>query len=170
MNYASIKPLDIADGDGVRVSLFVSGCPHRCTGCFNQETWDEKYGKPFTLETIEYILSLLSKTYVSGLTLLGGEPFTVPHQKALLPLIERVKKQYPQKTIWGYTGYLWQDLQPKGRAFCKATQNILKHLAVLVDGPFMIDKKEVGLKFRGSSNQRLIDVQQTLKIGRIVTL
>ncbi|MBQ7501185.1 anaerobic ribonucleoside-triphosphate reductase activating protein [bacterium] len=169
MNYASIKPLDIANGSGVRVSLFVSGCPHRCQGCFNKEAWEESFGQPFTEQTQEHILKLLGKNYISGLTLLGGEPLTPDHQKALWPLIVKVRERFPEKSLWAFTGYVWPDLQPGGRAYCpEVTPKLLSALQVLVDGPFVEKLKDIMLKFRGSSNQRLIDVQKTLQTGEIV--
>lgn len=169
MNFASIKPLDIANGPGVRVSLFVSGCPHRCPGCFNKETWEESYGQPFTEQTQEHILMLMGKSYISGLTLLGGEPLTPDHQKALWPLIVKVRERFPEKSVWTFTGYVWPDLQPGGRAYCaEVTPKLLEALQVVVDGPFVEKLKDIMLKFKGSSNQRLIDVQKTLQSGEIV--
>lgn len=163
MNYAKIVPLDVANGTGIRVSLFVSGCPHHCFNCFNQETWDESYGQPYTKDTEDEIIKLLRHPHVRGLTLLGGEPFTIEHQRILWPLIQRIKQELPQKDIWGYTGYLINDLLPAGRAYCEITTNILQHLDMLVDGPFVEAKKDLRLNFRGSSNQRLIDKKQLLE-------
>lgn len=171
MNYGEIKPLDIANGDGIRVSLFVSGCTHRCHGCFNPETWDFSYGKPFDREAEETILRLLDRSYVNGLSLLGGEPFEPVNQRALLPLIRRVRLELPGKNIWAYTGYIYEhDLLPGKRAFCEATDEILDSLSVLVDGPFLESRKDISLRFRGSDNQRLIDLPETRRTGRVVLL
>lgn len=159
MNYAVIKPHDVANGPGVRVSLFVSGCPHRCPGCFNEETWDEAYGSPYTTETEEEILNALSLSYIKGFSLLGGEPFVADHQKALLPLMKKIKETMPQKTVWAYSGYTWESLPE---------QTLLPYLDVLVDGPFIEAQKDLNLRFRGSGNQRLIDVQKSLKDGKVV--
>ena len=163
MNYAKIVPLDVANGTGIRVSLFVSGCPHHCFNCFNQETWDESYGQPYTKDTEDEIIKLLRHPHVRGLTLLGGEPFTIEHQRVLWPLIQRIKQELPQKNIWGYTGYLIEDLLPAGRAYCEVTTDILQQLDMLVDGPFVEAKKDLRLNFRGSSNQRLINKKQLLE-------
>lgn len=163
MNYAKIIPLDVANGTGIRVSLFVSGCPHHCFNCFNKETWDESYGRLYTKDTEDEIIKLLRHPHVRGLTLLGGEPFTIEHQRFLWPLIQRIKQELPQKDIWGYTGYLIEDLLPYGRAYCEVTTDILQQLDMLVDGPFVEAKKDLRLNFRGSSNQRLIDKKQLLE-------
>lgn len=163
MNYAKIIPLDVANGTGIRVSFFVSGCPHHCFNCFNQETWDESYGQPYTKDTEEKIIKFLHHPHVRGLTLLGGEPFTIEHQRILWPLLHRIKQELPQKDIWGYTGYLIEDLLPVGRVYCEVTTHILQHLDMLVDGPFVEAKKDLRLNFRGSSNQRLIDKKQLLE-------
>lgn len=163
MNYAKIIPLDVANGTGIRVSLFVSGCPHHCFNCFNQETWDESYGRLYTKDTEDEIIKLLRHPHVRGLTLLGGEPFTIEHQRLLWPLVHRIKQELPQKDIWGYTGYLIDDLLPNGRAYCEVTSDILQQLDMLVDGPFVEAKKDLRLNFRGSSNQRLIDKKQLLE-------
>lgn len=169
MNYATIKKYDVANGPGVRVSLFVSGCTHHCRNCFNPETWDFAYGEPFTSEVEEEILEALKPDYMSGLSLLGGEPMEPGNQKALLPFLKRVKERYPQKTIWCYSGYLLDEqlLQPS-RARCEETDAILSLLDVLVDGEFVEELKNISLRFRGSSNQRLIDMPKTLAQGEIV--
>ncbi|MBE7042731.1 MAG: anaerobic ribonucleoside-triphosphate reductase activating protein [Ruminococcaceae bacterium] len=159
MNYATIKSHDIANGPGVRVSLFVSGCPHHCPGCFNEETWDYQYGILYTKETEEEIITALSPTYIKGFSLLGGEPFVPEHQAVLLPLLQRIKETLPQKTIWAYSGYTWETLPDK---------QLLPYVDVLVDGPFIEAKKDLNLRFRGSGNQRLIDVQKSMKQGKIV--
>lgn len=166
MNYARIKDCDIADGEGVRVSLFVSGCTHHCVGCFNKETWDFDYGKPFTKEVEGKILKLLSKDYITGLTLLGGEPFEVCNQEALHNLLVRVKAEFPDKDVWCYTGYTFEDLlDDKGTVNTKYTKGMLSFIDVLVDGEFMLERKSLGLTFKGSDNQRIIDVKESLKKG-----
>ncbi len=160
MNYSAIKPNDIADGEGVRVSLFVSGCLRHCKGCFNSSAWSFESGKPFTEEIQNNLLGLLDRSYINGLTLLGGDPFEMQNQRALLPFLERVKMQLPQKGIWAYTGYvLDEDLIAGGQRHCEATYPMLKLIDVLVDGPFMEELKDISLKFRGSSNQRIIDLK-----------
>ena len=170
MNYANIKKLDIANGPGLRITLFVSGCTHHCPGCFNQETWDFDYGKPFTAETEETILSLLDSAYVTGLTLLGGEPFEPVNQEALLPLLRKVRERFPEKNIWCYTGYTLEKdlLHSNGRARCACTDEMLSLIDVLVDGRFVERLKNIRLQFRGSSNQRIIDVKATLETGTTV--
>ena len=169
MNYCEIKPFDIANGVGVRVSLFVAGCTHHCPGCFNPETWDFNAGKRFDKRVIEKIIKALEPDHINGLTLLGGEPFEKVNQRGLLPLIRQVKELYPQKDIWSFTGYIYdRDLIPGGRAYCEVTDEFLDSLAVLVDGPFVEVRKDISLKFRGSSNQRLIDMPATRAKGEVV--
>lgn len=169
MNYGEIKNYDIANGEGVRVTLFVSGCTHHCKGCFQPETWDFSYGKPFDETVEEEILSELEPYYISGLTLLGGEPFEPENQRALLPLLRKVRSLYPEKTIWCYTGYtLESDLLSKSRARCEYTDEMLSLLDVLVDGEFIEEQKNISLAFRGSENQRIIDVKKTLETGQVV--
>ncbi len=169
MNYATIKPRDIANGPGVRVSLFVSGCTHRCPGCFNQEAWDFSYGQPFTQEVIDRILEDLSPSFVRGLTLLGGEPFDPRNQPAIVELLRQVKAKYPEKNIWAFSGYLFDRDILSGRLGDPAvTEEYLSYLDVLVDGPFIEAQKNLTLRFRGSSNQRLIDVPKSLKSGTVV--
>lgn len=165
MNYGEIKKCDIANGEGVRVSLFVSGCTHHCKGCFNPETWDFHYGRPFTEEVREMLLESLRPEYIAGLSLLGGEPFEVENQRALLPFLKEVKKQYPEKDIWCYTGYtLEQDLlNEHGRARCECTDEMLEMIDILVDGEFVEEKKDISLVFRGSANQRIIRLPEILK-------
>lgn len=171
MNYSGIKPFSIENGEGVRVSLFVSGCRNACQGCFQPETWNFQYGQAFTEETEEEILELLRPDYVKGLTLLGGDPLEEENQAGLLPFLRKVKKQYPKKNIWAYTGYLLdQDLIPGGRKYTTCTEEMLSMIDVLVDGPFVQEKKDLTLKFRGSSNQRVIDVKETRAKGKIVLL
>lgn len=169
MNYGEIKNCDIADGIGVRVSLFVSGCTNHCEGCFQPQTWDFNYGEEFTEETEEYILSLLRPSYIDGLTLLGGEPFEPSNQQVLLPFLRQVKERYPDKTIWAYTGFTLEALRTEGtHCHCDATEEMLSYLDVLVDGKFEQSKKDITLRFRGSTNQRVIDVPATLASGEIV--
>lgn len=169
MNYATIKNCDIANGPGVRVSLFVSGCTHHCKGCFNQEAWDFHYGKPFTQETIDRILAMLAPGYIRGLTLLGGEPFEPENQGPIVELLRQVKATYPEKSVWAFSGYLFdRDILPGKLGDPAITREYLGYLDVLVDGPFVEAKKDLALRFRGSSNQRLIDVPKTLKEGKIV--
>ena len=163
MNYAEIKTCDIANGEGVRVSLFVSGCTHHCKNCFNKETWSFDYGKPFTDETEDYIIKELKPGYIDGLTLLGGEPFEPQNQRALLPFLRRVRELYPNKNIWCYTGYLFdKELLNESRARCEATDEMLSLIDVLVDGEFVQELYSITLQFKGSSNQRIIDVKKSL--------
>ncbi len=169
MNYGEIKKCDIANGIGVRVSLFVSGCTHHCKNCFNPETWDFSYGNDFTHDVEDSIIKELSPSYITGLTVLGGEPFEPANQQALLPFLKRVKKLLPNKTIWVYTGYKMDDeLLAPSRARCKYTDEMLSLIDVLVDGEFVEELKDISLRFRGSSNQRIIDVPRTLEKGEIV--
>ena len=166
MNYATIKNCDIANGPGVRVSLFVSGCTHRCPGCFNEIAWDFDYGQPFTQETIDSILAMLRPSYIRGLTLLGGEPFEPQNQGAVVELLRQVKREMPEKSIWAFSGYLFDRDILSG---CLGdTGEYLSYLDVLVDGPFVESRKNLSLRFRGSENQRLIDVQASLKSGEII--
>ena len=170
MNYAEIKNFDIANGLGIRVSLFVSGCTHRCKNCFNSIAWDFNYGKPFTKEVEDSIIEMLSKPSVSGLTLLGGEPMEPVNQEGLIGFLRRVKKEVPNKNIWCYTGYTLENDLLTGRAHTSLTEEILSYIDVLVDGKFVEELKSLMLKFRGSSNQRLINLPETLKTGEIVLL
>ncbi len=164
MNYGEIKNCDIANGEGVRVTLFVSGCTNHCEGCFQPQTWDFGYGEPFTNEVQNKIIKMLEPSYISGLTLLGGEPFEPENQRALLPFLKKVKAAYPQKNIWAFSGFTIEQLlseEPHPR--CEVTDEILSMIDVLVDGKFMIEKKNIRLKFRGSENQRILNVPETLK-------
>ena len=168
MKYGEIKNYDIANGEGVRVTLFVSGCTHHCKGCFNAETWDFNYGKPFTAEVENKLLEDLKPAYIAGLTLLGGEPFEPVNQRALLPFVRKVREMYPEKTIWCYSGYTYDtDLMEGGKVHCECTDALLSMLDVLVDGEFVEVLKDITLVFRGSSNQRIIDVQKSLKEGQV---
>lgn len=161
MNYANIKEYDIADGPGVRVSLFVSGCRHHCKGCFNEETWDFQFGNPYTKEVEDKIISLLDSAYIQGFTLLGGEPFEPENQVELVKLLKRIRETYPQKDIWCYTGFLWDvDLVEDGRAHTEVTDEMLSYIDVLVDGPFVEALKDITLVFRGSSNQRVLELNK----------
>lgn len=169
MNYAEIKSCDIANGLGVRVSLFVSGCTHHCKNCFNEMTWDFNYGEVFDESVEAKIIDALKPNHISGLTLLGGEPMEPSNQRALLPLVKKVKALYPNKDIWMYSGYIFdQELLQDSRARCEVTDELLSYIDVLVDGRFVEALKDISLKFRGSSNQRIIDVPASLKSGRVV--
>lgn len=171
MNYAEIKKADVANGIGVRVSLFVSGCTHHCRGCFNQETWDFSYGDAFTQETEHILMQALQPSYIAGLTILGGEPFEPSNQRALLPFLKKVKELYPGKSIWCYTGYLLdEELLQTSRARCEATDEMLSMIDVLVDGEFVQEKKNISLRFRGSENQRIIDLKKSMAAGEIICL
>lgn len=168
MNYGEIKKTDIANGLGVRVSLFVSGCTHHCRGCFNPETWDFHYGQEFTKATENQLFTLLEPGFIAGLTLLGGEPFEPENQRVLLPFLKKVRERYPHKTIWCYTGYLLDEqLWKDSGARCEATDEMLSLLDVLVDGEFIEAEKDISLQFRGSRNQRIIDVPESLRQGKV---
>ena len=169
MHYGAIKQFSIENGPGVRVSLFVSGCSHRCRGCFSEKTLDFEYGSPFTAETEDRILQMLEPDYIAGLTLLGGDPMEPVNQRALLPLLRRVKRE-AAKTVWVYSGYVYEDFLPDGRANCESTRAFLSLCDVLVDGPFVEAKKNLMLSFRGSENQRIIDLRETEKAGAVVEL
>ncbi len=169
MNYCALKKSDVANGPGMRITLFVSGCTNHCPGCFQPETWEFDYGAPFTEEVENHILDLLKPSYISGLTLLGGDPFEPSNQRALLPFLKRVKAQDPKKTIWAYSGFtLDKELLVDGsHPRCEVTDEMLSLIDVLVDGRFVESKKNVTLKFRGSENQRLIDMNKTRETGEI---
>ena len=169
MNYATIKNCDIANGPGIRISLFVSGCTHRCKGCFNEVAWDFDYGQPFTQQTIDEILSLMEPPHIAGITILGGEPFEPQNQPAVLELLRQIKAKMPEKSIWAFSGYLFEKDILAGRLGPKEiTQELISYLDVLVDGPFIMEQKNLMLRFRGSSNQRLIDVKASLEKGETV--
>lgn len=168
MNYAEIKNCDIANGPGVRISLFVSGCTHHCPGCFNQVAWDFDYGQPFTQQTIDEILELLKPGYIRGLTLLGGEPFEPENQGAIVELLRQIKEKYPQKSIWAFSGYLFEHILSGKLGDWAITREYLGYLDVLVDGPFVEEKKNLSLRFRGSENQRIIDVPASLAQNKVV--
>lgn len=171
MNYATIKKTDVANGPGVRVSLFVSGCTHGCKGCFNRVAWDFQYGTPFTEETEEEILRLLSPEYIKGFTVLGGEPMEPQNRGTVLKLLQKIRKAYPEKSIWCYTGYEYEkDILRWIAEGDTVTEELLTLIDVLVDGEFVEEKKNLKLAFRGSENQRLIDVKETKKTGHVVCL
>lgn len=171
MHYGVIKTYDVANGPGVRVSLFVSGCTNACKHCFQPETWDFLYGKEYTQETQEYIIKSLSAPYIQGLTLLGGEPFELSNQEVLVTLLREVRKRVPNKNIWCFTGFtLDQDLVEGGKRYGKDTDEMLSMIDVLVDGRFVEELKDITLRFRGSSNQRLIDLKQSREKNEIVLL
>ena len=168
MNYGAIKKCDIANGVGVRTVLFVSGCTHHCKGCFQPETWNFDYGERYTKETEDEIIESLRPDYVDGITLLGGEPFEPENQRELVKLLRRIKKELPQKTVWSFSGYTYEELTSDSRAVCEVTKEMLSMLDVLVDGEFVEAKRNISLRFRGSENQRLIDMNKTRKEGKIV--
>ena len=168
MNYANIKTYSIENGTGVRVSLFVSGCTHHCKDCFNEQAWDFGYGAPFTEDTENAVIEALAPDYMAGITLLGGEPMEPVNQRGLLPLLKRIRKELPQKTVWAYTGYVYEDLLEGGRAHCEVTEELLSLCDSLVDGPFIAEKKNISLRFRGSENQRIIDLKTTRESGKVV--
>ena len=169
MNYGQILLCDSANGLGIRVTLFVSGCTNHCPGCFQPQTWDFDFGQPFTKETEDFVIEELSKPFYDGITLLGGEPFEEANQVGLLPLLKRIKDNLPNKTIWAYTGFIYdKDLVNGGKRYTPFTDSILSKLDILVDGPFQENNKDISLNFRGSSNQRIIDMPATLKEGHVV--
>ena len=171
MHYGELKKCDIANGIGVRVTLFVSGCTNHCPDCFQPQTWDFDYGKEFTEDTKAEIFSELDKPFVNGLTVLGGEPFEPENQRVLVPFVRRVRETYPQKTVWAFSGFTLEELRTEGsHPRCEATDELLSMLDVLVDGRFVEALKDISLRFRGSSNQRLIDMKKTLASGEIVLL
>ena len=169
MNYADIKRYDVANGPGVRVSVFVSGCTHRCPGCFNEEAWDFNFGKPFTQETIDYIIDLLKPDFYKGITFLGGEPLEHVNQQGLLPLARKIREVYPEKSIWCFTGYDFEkDVLGRMINECPETKELLSYIDVLVDGEFIEAQKDLSLVFKGSANQRHILVQESMKSGSLV--
>ena len=169
MYYADIKKADVANGIGVRISLFVSGCTHHCKGCFNEEAWDFHYGNEFTEREIDKILDLMNHPYIAGLTLLGGEPLEHVNQQGILPLLRKVKEKFPDKNIWCYSGYTFEkDILGRMYKEWEETPELLSYIDVLVDGKFEEDKKDIKLRFRGSSNQRIIDVKKSLKENKTV--
>ena len=170
MKYAQVFICDVANGPGCRTSLFVSGCTHHCKECFNEIAWDFSYGKDFTPEVEDMLIAETDHPYISGITILGGEPMEVVNQKALRPFIERVRRELPDKDIWIYSGYTWEELNDANNQRCHSedTDAILSMIDVLVDGEFVASQKNVSLTFRGSTNQRIIDVSQTRASGSVV--
>ena len=169
MNYADIKKIDVANGEGVRVSVFVSGCNHHCKGCFNQCAWDFNYGKKFTEKEEQQIIDYMNHDYISGLSLLGGEPLEPRNQEGLLPLVKKVKKKFPNKNIWCYTGFDFEkDVVGKMAKDNETTRELLKYIDVIVDGKFEEDKRDLKLQFRGSSNQKIVDVKKSLQTGKVI--
>lgn len=171
MNYAGIKYCDIANGTGCRTVLFVSGCRNACKGCFQPQTWDFGYGEPFDEKVQEEVLKSLEPDYITGITVLGGEPFEPENQKELVPFMRKVVARYPNKNVWAFTGFIYdKDLVAGGRRHTEDTDELLSMIDVLVDGPFQEEKKDITLKFRGSSNQRILDLKETIRTGNIITL
>lgn len=169
MYYGQIKLVDTANGTGMRLSIFVSGCTNHCKGCFQPKTWDFQYGQLYTQKTEDFIINELKKPYYEGLTLLGGEPFEPCNQQVLVKLVKRVKQEIPDKTIWAYTGFLYdKDLQEGGSKYISVTDELLSHIDILVDGKFMENRKNIRLRFRGSENQRIIDLNQSRAANKIV--
>lgn len=169
MNYADIKRIDVANGPGIRVSLFVSGCTHHCKNCFNPETWDFGFGKPFTEKEIDEILDYLEPSHIKGLSLLGGEPFEFSNQQGLLPLMRKFKEKFPEKDVWCYTGYDFEaDIKKKMMVMWSETRELISYIDILVDGRFVEELKNLQLRFRGSSNQRIIDVKKSLEADEVV--
>ena len=169
MNYADIKKIDVANGEGVRVSVFVSGCNHHCKGCFNQCAWDFNYGKEFSEKEEQQIIDYMNHDYISGLSLLGGEPLEPRNQEGLLPLVKKVKKKFPNKNIWCYTGFDFEkDVVGKMAKDNETTRELLKYIDVIVDGKFEDDKRDLKLLFRGSSNQKIVDVKKSLQTGKVI--
>ena len=168
MNYATIKPIDVANGPGVRVSLFVSGCTHHCKGCFNSEAWDFNYGKPFHTQAEEEIFSALSPDYIEGFSLLGGEPFEPQNQEVLLPFLRRLKEKFPNKSIWCYSGYSFEEIIAGNVGDKLTAVSMLSLIDILIDGEFIEEQKDLHLRFRGSANQRIIDVKKSLRADKIV--
>ena len=168
MHYGEIKNCDIANGEGVRVTLFVSGCTNHCKNCFQPQTWDFEFGRPFTAETEEELLTMLKPDYINGLTVLGGEPFEPSNQRSLLPFLRRVREPYPKKNIWCFSGFTYEELKTDGsHPRCEVTDEMLDQLDVLVDGRFVEELKDISLRFRGSSNQRLIDMKKSREAGEL---
>lgn len=171
MYYSTIKDCDIANGIGVRITLFVSGCTNHCKNCFQPQTWDFDFGEPFTEETEEKLLEMLKPDYINGLTLLGGEPMEPQNQRALVPFLKRVREAYPNKNIWCFTGFTYEVLKTDGsHPRCEVTDEILSLIDVLVDGRYVDELKDLTLQFRGSSNQRLIDMVKTRENGEVTLL
>lgn len=170
MNCCGIYYCDTANGVGIRTSLYVSGCTHHCKGCFNEQTWDFNFGKLFTPEIAEEVIKSLARPYIQGITILGGEPWEIVNQKVLRPFIERIRREYPDKTIWTYSGYLFEELLDPDNKRCHSedTLPMLEMTDILVDGEFIEARKNLKLRFRGSDNQRIIKVKESLEKGEVV--
>lgn len=172
MNWAEIKTNDIANGEGVRTSLFVSGCRHRCKNCFNDIAWDFGYGELFTEETMEKIFDSIDHPWINGVTILGGEPFEPENQRVLVPFLVMLREKFPDKTVWCYTGFTIEQIlgksEPKSRAITDVSNEMLSLIDVLVDGPYVESLHDISLKFRGSSNQRVIDMKKSIESNKIV--
>ena len=170
MHYATIKKFDIANGEGVRVSIFVSGCSHKCPGCFNDIAWPFEYGEEFTKEVEDEIIEACRSSYIRGLSLLGGEPFEKSNQVGLISLVRRFKQEFPDKDIWCYSGYLFDKdiINTESSIQTEVTRELIESIDVLVDGKFVLSLKDISLKFKGSSNQRVIDVKESLKQNKVV--
>lgn len=170
MKYGALKLFDVANGSGVRTSLFVSGCLHHCKGCFQPETWNFDYGEEYTSETEEKIIDSLRPDYVAGFSLLGGEPFEPANQRILVKLLKRIREELPKKNIWVYSGFTWEEIRGDSRANCEVSEEMLSYIDVLIDGRFVESKKNAMLAFRGSENQRIIDVQKSLNAGNVIEI
>ena len=171
MYYADIKKYDVANGPGIRISLFVSGCTHHCKGCFNEAAWDFKYGNPYTEVQTNEIIEYMKNDFVSGITILGGEPFEYVNQQGILPLLKKIRDIYPEKSIWVFSGYLFdKDIIDKMLKEYDITKELLSYIDVIVDGKFELDNKNLSLKFRGSSNQRIINVKESLKKNKVILM
>lgn len=168
MYYGQIMRADSANGVGMRVSLFVSGCTNHCKGCFQPQTWDFQYGEPYTQATEDEILKELARPFYSGITILGGEPFEPENQRVLVGLIRRIRKELPERTIWMFSGNVYEDMLPGGKRYTEVTDEILDNIDILVDGPFEEEKKNINLNFRGSANQRIIDMKATRREKKVV--
>lgn len=168
MNISGIIKSDVANGPGIRLSVFVSGCTNHCKGCFQPETWDFNYGNPFTLKLEDELMQELGKAQYDGITILGGEPFEIVNQLGLAPFIKRIKKELPDKTIWMYSGCLYEDMLSNGKKHCEVTDEILNNIDVLVDGAFILEQKDIRLAYKGSKNQRIIDIKNTRKENKII--
>jgi anaerobic ribonucleoside-triphosphate reductase activating protein len=171
MYYADIKKYDVANGPGVRISLFVSGCTHHCEGCFNEAAWDFKYGNPYTEKQTEEIIDFMKNDFISGITVLGGEPFEYVNQQGILPLLKKVRETYPEKSIWVFSGYLFdKDIIGNMIKQYDVTKELLSYIDVIVDGKFELKNKSLSLKFRGSSNQRIINVKESMKKNKVILM
>lgn len=168
MYFGQIMKADCANGVGMRVTLFVSGCTNHCMGCFQPQTWDFQFGEPYTKEVEDGIIEELKKPYYNGITILGGEPFEPENQRVLAGLIRRIRDEVPKRTIWMFSGNVYEDMLPGGKRYIEVTDEILDSIDILVDGPFIEEKKNIGLNFRGSENQRIIDMKKTRAQKKVV--